>query len=49
MLGSDCHNKTTRPPRLGEAAEVIEKSLGQGTWRAFNRRALALLKSVSRP
>ena len=32
MLGSDCHNKTTRPPRLGEAAEVIEKSLGQGTW-----------------
>lgn len=49
MLGSDCHNKTTRPPRLGEAAEVIEKSLGQGTWRAFNRRTLALLKSVSRP
>lgn len=49
MFGSDCHNKTTRPPRLGEAAEVIEKSLGQGTWRAFNRRALALLKSVSRP
>lgn len=49
MLGSDCHNKTTRPPRLGEAAEAIERSLGQGTWRAFHRRALALLKSVSRP
>ena len=49
MLGSDCHNKTTRPPRLGEAAEVIEKSLGQGMERAFHRRAISLLKSVSRP
>lgn len=29
LLGSDCHNLTNRPPRLGEAVEVIEKHLGQ--------------------
>lgn len=29
LLGSDCHNLTSRPPRLGEAVEIIEKSLGQ--------------------
>ncbi len=27
-LGSDCHNMTSRPPRLDEAYEVIEKKLG---------------------
>ena len=29
VLGSDCHRMDTRPPRLGEAAEVIEKKLGR--------------------
>ena len=29
LLGSDCHNLTNRPPRLGEAVEVIVKHLGQ--------------------
>ena len=29
LLGSDCHNLANRPPRLGEAAHVIEKHLGQ--------------------
>lgn len=29
VLGSDCHNMNTRPPRLGEAIEVIEQKLGQ--------------------
>lgn len=28
FLGSDCHNLTTRPPRMAEAAAVIEKKLG---------------------
>ena len=28
FLGSDCHNMTARPPRMGEAAAVIEKALG---------------------
>lgn len=29
LLGSDCHNLTTRPPNLGEAAAVIESRLGR--------------------
>ena len=29
LLGSDCHNTTTRPPRIGQAVERIRKELGQ--------------------
>lgn len=29
LLGSDCHNLTTRPPVLGEAVEVIRQKLGE--------------------
>lgn len=29
FLGSDSHNMTTRAPKLGEAAKVIEKKFGQ--------------------
>lgn len=28
LLGSDCHNLTSRPPNLGEAAELIRTKLG---------------------
>lgn len=28
LLGSDTHNLTVRPPRIGEAAQVIRKKLG---------------------
>lgn len=28
LLGSDCHNLSSRPPRLGEAVAVIQKRLG---------------------
>ncbi len=31
FLGSDCHNTTTRAPRIGQALERIEKKLG---WEA---------------
>lgn len=34
LLGSDCHNMSTRIPNLGSAADVIEKRLGQ---KAFDR------------
>lgn len=30
LLGSDCHDLTARPPRLGEAVSRIEKKLGRG-------------------
>ena len=29
LLGSDCHNLTTRPPVLGDAVEVIRQKLGE--------------------
>lgn len=29
LLGSDCHNTTTRKPNLAQALEVIERKLGQ--------------------
>lgn len=28
LLGSDCHNTTARPPKIGEATRIIEKKLG---------------------
>ena len=28
LLGSDCHNTTTRTPNLGEAAQMIQKKIG---------------------
>ena len=30
ILGSDCHNLTTRPPELGKAVSCISRKLGQG-------------------
>ena len=48
MLGSDCHNQLTRPPRLGEARAAIEKSMGAGAWRIFDRKTFTLLKSRCR-
>lgn len=34
LLGSDCHNTTSRPPNLGQALDVIRKQLGA---EAFDR------------
>lgn len=45
MLGSDCHNMTTRPPQLGQARAVIEKNLGAEAWQAFDGRVRSLLES----
>lgn len=45
FLGSDSHNMTTRAPRLGEAAQVIEKKLGREALEeieAFSAQALGL-------
>lgn len=43
LLGSDCHNMTSRPPRLQEAAGVIREALGASILREIDRRAAALL------
>lgn len=42
-VGSDAHNTAERPPRLGEAAAVIEKRLGSAAWRSVNDRMQRLI------
>ena len=36
LLGSDCHNMTTRVPNLGLAKEAIEKKLGEKILERIN-------------
>ena len=43
FLGSDCHNLTTRPPKLNTARTVIEKKLGKGFLENLDREAQYLL------
>ena len=42
LIGSDCHNLTTRSPRIGEAFEVIEKKLGKGFVNQINEYGKSL-------
>lgn len=35
-IGSDCHNLSARPPRMGEASALIRKKLGEGFLAAFD-------------
>ena len=37
ILGSDCHNMTSRPPRIKDALDVIEKKLGTKAVEHLNR------------
>lgn len=43
VLGSDCHNIAHRPPRLGEAAEIISLKYSKGFFTRFNRFGDSLL------
>ncbi len=43
LLGSDCHNKDSRPPNLGKAVEVIEKKLGAAAVSRLNEWGQYLL------
>lgn len=36
FIGSDCHNLTTRPPRIGQAYDLIEKKVGGAFLEAFH-------------
>lgn len=40
FLGSDCHNLTDRPPRIGDALDVIEKKLGADAVQALKEKTL---------
>ena len=37
LLGSDCHNLTTRKPNLGEALDIIQRSLGDNALEELSR------------
>lgn len=44
FLGSDCHNLTSRPPRLAEAAQFIERKLGTHPLEELETIAASFLK-----
>ncbi len=43
LLGSDCHNLTTRKPNLGPALRLIEQKLGSGVLQRINEYERDLL------
>jgi protein-tyrosine phosphatase len=43
FLGSDCHNTSTRSPKLDQAAKAIEKKLGEEILQELNTFALSQL------
>ena len=43
LLGSDCHNLETRPPRLQEAVQVIQAKLGRAATRRIDRLSREIL------
>lgn len=43
LLGSDCHNLTSRVPNLGEGRNVISRKLGMGFLAQLDERAQRLL------
>ena len=47
VLGTDCHNMSSRPPRMNEAAAVLEKRLGRREARRFLDRSYDYLEDWS--
>lgn len=47
VVGSDCHNLTSRPPRIGKAFEWIEKKLGADWVEQFQAYGKSLLAKNS--
>lgn len=48
VLGSDCHNMTTRPPEIKSAYDALEKSLGKDMVRAMNQTGEHILRNARR-
>ena len=48
LLGSDCHNLTSRPPNLQQGREVLEKKLGQAQLQEIDTLGMQLLKKYHR-
>jgi protein-tyrosine phosphatase len=45
LIGSDCHNITMRPPRIGEAHALIKQKLGEGFYSFFCGYGYSLLNT----
>ena len=43
VLGSDCHNMTSRPPQIGKAFDVIQKRFGADYLSQMNEYGYSLL------
>ena len=43
-MGSDCHNVTSRPPRIGQAFEYIQKKLGGDFITQMNEYGYSMLE-----
>jgi protein-tyrosine phosphatase len=44
LIGSDCHNLSSRAPRIGTAFKLIEKKLGANALQKHNEFANSILK-----
>lgn len=44
LLGSDCHDPKTRPPRMEKARRIIEAKLGHDFLREMDSRAAEIMK-----
>lgn len=44
LLGSDCHNLTTRPPNLREGRSVVRKKLGDDFLRSMDKEAAFIIE-----
>lgn len=43
FIGSDCHNMTSRPPRIGEAYQLIERRMGDRFTSQMNAYGYSML------
>ncbi len=49
LLGSDCHNMTSRPPRIGKAFDIIQKRFGADYIRQMNEYGYSLFDTDNNP
>lgn len=47
FVGSDCHNVLSRPPRIGQAYECIQKKLGKEYLRQMNEYGQSMLAAIN--
>ena len=47
FIGSDCHNMTSRPPKISKAFAVVEKKLGDDYVNQMNEYGYAMLSTTN--